>query len=77
MITSGRLPVSKKNLRVIPTDEKSDFTRLVQSRSSDADLVILGFTEERLREKGIDLLQRHTALKDVLFVSAEERVKIE
>ncbi|KPJ96530.1 MAG: hypothetical protein AMS18_00720 [Gemmatimonas sp. SG8_17] len=77
MITSGRLPVSKKNLRVIPTDEKSDFTQLVQSRSSDADLVILGFTEERLRDKGVGLLQRHTALRDVLFVSAEERVKIE
>jgi lipid-A-disaccharide synthase-like uncharacterized protein len=77
MITSGRLPVRNRNVRVIATDEQSDFERIVQSRSVDADLVILGFTEERLQEKGTDLLLRHPELKDVLFVSAEERVKIE
>jgi amino acid transporter len=77
MITSGRLPVSTKNVRVIATDERSDFAQLVKTRSSDADLVILGFTEERLEEKGIDLLQRHPDLSDVLFVSAEQRVRIE
>jgi hypothetical protein len=77
MITSGRLPVSKKNVKVIPTDERSDFTRLVQSRSAEADLVILGFTEQRLQEKGSELLLRHPELSDVLFVSAQERVRIE
>jgi hypothetical protein len=77
MITSGRLPVQKRNVRVIATDERSDFASLVRSRSEEADLVILGFTEERLREKGMDLLLRHPDLSDVLFVSAEERVRIE
>jgi hypothetical protein len=77
MITSGRLPVRKKNVQVIPTDERSDFERLVESRSAEADLVILGFTEERLREKGMDLLMRHHGLSDTLFVSAEQRVRIE
>ncbi len=77
MITSGRLPMSKKNVRVYGTDERSDFAQLVRSRSADADLVILGFTDERLRDKGSELLMRHPDLKDVLFVSAEERVRIE
>ena len=77
MITSGRLPVSNKNVKVIPTDERSDFARLVRSRSAEADLVILGFTEQRLQEKGRDLLLRHPDLSDVLFVSAQERVRIE
>jgi hypothetical protein len=62
---------------VIPTDERSDFRRLVQTRSAEADLVILGFTEPRLREKGTELLLRHPDLSDVLFVSAQERVLIE
>jgi hypothetical protein len=77
MITSGRLPVRKHNVRVIAADEKSDFGSLVLQRSEEADLVILGFTEERLRDKGIDLLLRHPDLGDVLFVSAEQRVRIE
>jgi amino acid transporter len=77
MITSGRLPMTQKNVRVIATDERSDFERIVESRSADADLVILGFTEERLQERGVELLMRHPMLKDVLFVSAEQRVRIE
>jgi amino acid transporter len=77
MITSGRLPVSEKNIEVIATDEKSDFGRLVRDKSVDADLVILGFTAERLRQKGLELLLRHSELSDVLFVSAQERVSIE
>jgi amino acid transporter len=77
MITTGRLPISRKNLNVIGTDEKSDFAELVLQRSAAADLVILGFTGERLRNKGMELLQRHASLRDVLFVCAEERVVIE
>jgi amino acid transporter len=77
MITTGRLPISTKNLLVIPTDEKSDFARLVEARSAAADLVVFGFTEQRLREKGTELLARHPAIRDALFVSAQERILIE
>jgi amino acid transporter len=77
LITSGRLPISEKNLRIIPTDDRVDFDRLVHSRSANADLVIFGFTENRLRQKGPELLTRHSHLNDVLFVSAEQRILIE
>jgi len=77
MITTGRLPISRKNLQVIGTDEKSDFAELVKQRSAGADLVILGFTRERFAERGIGLLHKHPDLRDVLFVCAEERIVIE
>lgn len=77
LIETGRLPISLKNLRIIPTDEDVDFDRLVTSRSAGADLVILGFVRERLEEKGSALLRRHPALADVLFVSAAETIVIE
>ncbi len=77
MISEGRLPIAAKNLQVIPTDDRVDFNALVENRSASADLVVLGFTEGRLREKGMDLLMRHPSLQDVLFVSAEETIFIE
>jgi len=77
MITQGRLPIAKGNLQIFPTDDRSDFGELVRKHSAGADLVILGFTEERLQEKGADLLLRHPDLRDVLFVSAEETIFIE
>lgn len=77
MISEGRLPIAPKNLQIIPTDDRVDFDAMVENRSSSADLVILGFTEERLKEKGAGLLRRHPSLQDVLFVSAEETIFIE
>ena len=77
MIESGRLPMSTKNLEVLPTDDRPDLGRLVESRSADADLVILGFTDAHLAERGGALFQEHPALRDVLFVSAQQRILIE
>jgi hypothetical protein len=77
MISEGRLPIASKNLQIIPTDDRVDFAALVEKNSYAADLVILGFTEARLREKGKELLLRHPVLQDVLFVSAEETIFIE
>lgn len=77
LISSGRIPISERRIEIIPTDARVDFTRLVQERSVEADFVILGFTSDRLREKGAELFLRHPDLRDVLWVSAQERVLIE
>jgi hypothetical protein len=77
MITGGRLLISEKNVLVIPTDDNIDFQRLVEARSDTADLVMMGFTDARLERKGEELFRRFAALRDVLFVSAEETIFID
>ncbi|MEN8376209.1 MAG: amino acid permease [Gemmatimonadota bacterium] len=77
MIQDGRIPVSRKNLRILPTGKGTDFHALVERRSADADLVVVGFTEKRLRETGLDTFLRFPTLRDVAFVSAEQAVRIE
>jgi len=37
----------------------------------------MGYTEERLRQKGAELLLRHPSLNEVLWVAARERIPIE
>jgi len=39
--------------------------------------VVMGFTVDRLRDKGGELLMRHGELGDVLFVCAGQQVRIE
>ncbi|MBT8479545.1 MAG: hypothetical protein KJO06_11545, partial [Gemmatimonadetes bacterium] len=77
MISEGRIPVSPRKVKIIGTDDQIDFTKLVQSKSSEADLVVMGFTEERLRQKGAELFLRHPSLNEVLWVAARERIPIE
>ncbi|MDT8341061.1 MAG: hypothetical protein RQ751_06070 [Longimicrobiales bacterium] len=77
MISEGRLLISEKNIQVFGTDDRTDFGRLMEVKSEHADLVIRGFTEVKLEQKGPGLFQRHQGLKDVLWVSAEERIFID
>ena len=77
MITEGRLLISEKNITVIATDDDVDFQRLVQDRSATADLVLTGFTTPRVEQKGRVLFERFGALRDILFVSAEETIFID
>ena len=58
-------------------DDRTNFERLVEAVSASADLVVFGFTHQRLQEKGTERFLRHPSLRDVLFVSAEESVRIE
>ncbi|MCP4661101.1 MAG: amino acid permease [bacterium] len=76
MITTGRLPMSRKNLEIIHTEGRVDFSKLVESRSVEADLVILGFTEKHL-ERSESIFLDFPQLRDVLFVSAQQRILIE
>ncbi len=76
-ISEGRLLISEKNVLVIPTEDDIDFERLVEARSGTADLVLLGFTSERLERRGAELFERFPNLRDVLFVSAEETIFID
>ncbi len=77
MISEGRIPVSPRNVQIIGTDDQIDFTSLVHAKSSEADLVVMGYTEERLRQKGTELFLRHPSLNEILWVAARERIPIE
>jgi hypothetical protein len=39
--------------------------------------VVVGFTEQRLRQKGAELLLRHASLNEVLWVAAHEKISME
>jgi amino acid transporter len=77
MISEGRLPITEKNLKLIPTDDRVNFRALVEERSAMADLVIRGFTDHHLEEHGADYFLRHPKVRDLLWVSAGEMVFIE
>ena len=77
LIAEGRIAISGRRLKVFPTDDRIDFSRLVEAKSADADLVLKGFTEERLGSKGPELFTRHLGLNEILWVSARESIAIE
>jgi len=76
MLTQGRLPISPKNITFLSVNSAEAFSGLVETHSSDADLVIRAISHETLAESGVEALRRHPNLPAVLFVSSSETVAI-
>jgi nucleotide-binding universal stress UspA family protein len=76
-LAEGRLPIGESNIEFLASDESAAFRALVEKRSADADLVIMGATVDRLRDHGRTLLEKHPELPNVLFVAAFDKVRID
>ena len=77
-MTEGRLPISEHNVTSVhcATGESLEFE--VSLRSSKADLVIAGLTDDDIKSgKAEQALQCYDGANDVLFVHASEPVLIE
>lgn len=67
LIVSGRLPVSKNNLLVLPVNEEVSKKDLVNKYSSEADLVIMGISENHLKQMNTDAFTGYTEVGNMLF----------
>ncbi|MFH1071305.1 MAG: amino acid permease [Candidatus Glassbacteria bacterium] len=76
MITQGRIPISQKNVIPVPLQESAPFDSLVCERSSEADLVITGFSYRKMQQDSGKFLKGFDSIKDILFVRAGERILI-
>jgi amino acid transporter len=76
LIAKGRLPITLQNVKSFNYTDKDSFDRLIYRKSKNADLVILGFTQRQLRDRGIEVFKQHDKLREVLFMSAGETIQI-
>lgn len=72
LINSGRLPISPKNIELIPKEIDKDDKSIINEHSKDADLVILGFRNELLKHNGENLFKGYNKIGDVLFVNTNQ-----
>lgn len=76
LISEGRLPISMRNVRAVPSPENIPRADLVRTHSADADLLLLGFSPEALERVGADALLQFDLPNDILFVHAQEEIRI-
>jgi solute carrier family 12 sodium/potassium/chloride transporter 2 len=76
LIKSGRLPISTKNIELIPTDETIHAKELISKKSVDADLTIVGFRHEFVKIKGLELFTGFNDVGNILFVSSQREKEI-
>lgn len=77
LVQTGRLPITAKNIEIIPEKDDVNIKTLINEKSSDAGLVIMGFREEQLRHSGEKVFQGYDELGTVLFVNSQNRTAID
>ncbi|HUV14252.1 MAG TPA: amino acid permease [Acidobacteriota bacterium] len=77
LIDEGRIPISRKNVRRSPwKKDTASFEDFVTQSSGQADLVIMGFSLQKLTQEEGVFIKGFTGLSDVLFVRAGQRIVI-
>jgi len=77
LIEKGRIPISGKTVQQVHWDKKiKGFENIVSERSSDADLVIMGFSRDKIKEQKGEYFRRFADVRDLLFVRAGQKIVI-
>jgi amino acid transporter len=75
LIQTGRLQISPNNIEIIREDMNISAKALINSKSSEAGLTVIGFVEDQLRHNH-ELFTGYGKIGDILFVNASEHREI-
>ncbi|HPR61569.1 MAG TPA: amino acid permease, partial [Prolixibacteraceae bacterium] len=76
MVVSGRLPISSKNINIIPLQENVSTKSIINQNSKYAGLTIIGFLEETLKHEKESLFSGYDEIGSILFVNAHDQKDI-
>ena len=76
VIKTGRLPISPNNVELISKEENISTKELVNKRSKDADLTLIGFRSEVIKQLGEELFLGYDEIGNILFVNTTKEKEI-
>lgn len=74
---TGRLPISLKNIEIIVQEDNVSPKTLINEKSSDAALTIMGFREEIIKHEKEKYFEGYDNLGTILFINSHNVKKIE
>ena len=76
LVSQGRILISSKNVQVMNLEKDTAFDKFVADHSENADLVITGFSLEKMNQDRGEFMRGFKGLRDVLFVRAGQDILI-
>ena len=76
LIHQGRLPISLHNIEIIGTDQDVNSRNLINEKSSEAGLTLIGFRGEMVKQLGEKVFQGYDQVDDIIFVNANKYKEI-
>ncbi|MBA3015236.1 MAG: amino acid permease [Proteobacteria bacterium] len=76
LIKDGRMPISAKNVELIPADPGTSRKELICRQSRDADLIILGLVGEALLHQKDKLFRGYDGVGNILWVNTKNEIQL-
>jgi len=76
MVQTGRLPLTMDNIEIIELDENVSYKKIINERSKDAALTMIGFMEETLKHEKEALFEGYDQVGTILFVNSQDQKEI-
>ncbi|MEP5613864.1 MAG: amino acid permease [Cyclobacteriaceae bacterium] len=70
LINEGRLPITKRNVQLIPRKEGVGTKDIIKEKSKEADLSIIGFKTEVVKQLGKEAFEDYEGIGNILFVNS-------
>ncbi|MCB0733329.1 MAG: amino acid permease [Flavobacteriales bacterium] len=75
-VNTGRLPISANNVQILTRKEDTLITDVINQKSRDADLTIVGFRSEFVKKLGAKAFEKLDTTGSVLYVNSENQKEI-
>ncbi len=76
LVEAGQLPISPNNIEFIPRKQEIEPRVFINEKSRDADLVILGFRGEAVKQLGTEVFEKYDGIGNILFVNTADQKSI-
>ena len=73
LIKMGRLPISAHNVQLIELKDNTSIKDIINDRSKDADLTILGFRIEAIKQQGVEVFEGYDKIGNILHVHSRRQ----
>jgi hypothetical protein len=75
-IKEGRLPISSNNVELIEKDQETNSRVIINKRSVGADLTIIGFNSEAVKQLRAEVFDGYHDLGNILFVNSSKEKEL-
>ncbi len=76
LVTSGRLSINIRNIQIIPEDPEKGIKKLVNEKSANAALCLMGFHSDTLKHEGRSIFEGYHTGGHILFVNSKSGKEI-
>ncbi|PKP19326.1 MAG: amino acid permease [Bacteroidetes bacterium HGW-Bacteroidetes-21] len=77
LILTGRIPITENNIQIIEDTQEISYKALINEKSKDAGLTIIGFNGENLKHEKSDLFSGYEKTGTILFVNSHNEKELD